>query len=325
MYLTPAEDVFYFHAEDQSAENELWKSDGTGAGTFQVKNIGIGVDSDPYYLVYGEGVLYFSAYTDTEGRELWKSDGTQAGTVMVKDIVPDFGSSAPEDLAFFDGKLYFSADDGIHGRELWQSDGTATGTMLLKDINPLGPSDPEELYATNFNLYFRADDGDYGAELWQSDGTTIGTVRITDIAAGALASSPSQFTRAGTLLYFTADDYSLYGEELWALPLDISMSNVEISGQEQGDINAAYTFQANISPLDASVPITYVWQATGFDPVTHVGGLSDSITFTWVEPGLKTVQVDLSNPVSALHAEMTITINEVEMPVYLPAVSKADE
>ena len=79
--------VLYFIANDNINGNELWKTDGTAAGTVMVKDIGAGINSsNPSYLTNVNGVLYFNANEGSNGAELWKSDGTAAGTVLVKDI-----------------------------------------------------------------------------------------------------------------------------------------------------------------------------------------------------------------------------------------------
>jgi ELWxxDGT repeat protein len=72
---------------------ELWKSDGTAAGTVLVKDIVAGTGSStPSQLTNVNGTLFFTVDDGVNGRELWKSDGTTAGTVMVKDINPGSGS-----------------------------------------------------------------------------------------------------------------------------------------------------------------------------------------------------------------------------------------
>ena len=159
-FLTSIGGTLFFAATAADGTRELWKSDGTAAGTVMVKNINPLADSSPQGLTNVNGTLYFSADDGENGRELWKSDGTAAGTVMVKDINP-FGDSLPDSFTNVNGALYFSADDGENGRELWTSDGTSSGTMMVEDIQPLAGigSDPEWLTNVNGILYFNASDG----------------------------------------------------------------------------------------------------------------------------------------------------------------------
>ncbi|MCA9099013.1 MAG: hypothetical protein KDA36_11525, partial [Planctomycetaceae bacterium] len=87
--------ILYFSAFGSGSGYELWRSDGTDAGTYRVKDIATGSSSSsPTLLTNVNGTLYFQATDGTSGVELWKSDGTEAGTVRVKDINPS-GNSDP--------------------------------------------------------------------------------------------------------------------------------------------------------------------------------------------------------------------------------------
>ena len=76
----------FFNASDAANGREIWKSDGTAAGTEMVKDIWPGPNSGgARELTVVNGELFFSAFDpNVNGDELWKSDGTTAGTVLVE-------------------------------------------------------------------------------------------------------------------------------------------------------------------------------------------------------------------------------------------------
>ena len=129
----------FFAARDGIHGAELWRSDGTEAGTVLVKDIHpAGRRSVPSDLVNMGGTLLFTAKDGIHGRELWRSDGTEVRTVMVKDINGGGRHSRASHLTASGGRVFFSARDGIRNDELWRSDGTNAGTILVKDINEGG-------------------------------------------------------------------------------------------------------------------------------------------------------------------------------------------
>jgi len=162
--------LVFFTADDGTNGTELWRSDGTAAGTVMVKDIapGLSESSNPSKLTAMGNTLFFMIpQTSTRSLALWKSDGTEAGTVRVKDIVPGVGGSSPSGLNAVGNTLFFAADDGIHGRELWQSDGTEAGTVLAAEIFPgTTGSEPHDLTAFGGKLFFAATHPLTGLELW---------------------------------------------------------------------------------------------------------------------------------------------------------------
>ncbi|MBM7117763.1 ELWxxDGT repeat protein [Archangium primigenium] len=214
--LTNIQGTVYFSASDGMTGSELWKSDGTAAGTVLLKDIHPGPgDSAPRNLINVNGTLYFSATNGIHGHELWKSDGTAAGTVLVQDIFPGADGSDPNQLTDVNGTLFFSATNGTHGYEVWKSDGTAAGTVLLKDIFPgQVHSSPSSLTNVNGTLFFSALDDVNGQGLWKSDGTAAGTVLVKDINPSANYSNSHSLTNVNGMLYFSAED-GVHGMELW--------------------------------------------------------------------------------------------------------------
>lgn len=210
--LTNVNGTLFFSATDNSAGMELWKSDGTAAGTMLVKDIRPGTDgSAPYALTDVNGVLFFAAWSpDPDFHVLWKSDGTAAGTVKVQDVYVDT-ANAQRALRVIDSVLFFRGANDPYGEELWKSDGTADGTLVVKDIRAgSSGSKPEHLTDVNGTLYFLKDEaGDgLGTELWQSDGSPSGTVMLVD----NLSVAESTAFNGKLLLTAITDEY---GAELW--------------------------------------------------------------------------------------------------------------
>jgi ELWxxDGT repeat protein len=229
--LTNVNGTIFFTADDGVSGQELWKSDGTAAGTVLVKDINPGTgNSFPGFLTNVNGTLYFAATTTTDGRELWKSDGTAAGTVRVKDINAGSSSSNPSNLTNVNGTLFFAADNGVNGNELWSSNGTAVGTLFVRDIQPgilpFISSDPAELTNVNGVLLFTAFTRfGGGRELWKSDGTNLGTELVKDINPVVdfgfyYGSDPAELTNVNGTIFFSAYDDTIIGSgpinrELW--------------------------------------------------------------------------------------------------------------
>ena len=98
-------------------DQELWRTDGTAAGTAMVKDIHAGpAGANPNSAVMAGGVLYFFADYGATGYGLWKSDGTTAGTILVMNIWTGFSGAPlyqPANLTVVGSTLFFSGDGGF--------------------------------------------------------------------------------------------------------------------------------------------------------------------------------------------------------------------
>lgn len=213
--LTDVNGTLFFVVDDVVHGEELWKSDGTNAGTKMVKDINPGATSAPFGLTNVGGTLFFTAGDGVHGHELWKSDGTPEGTVMVKDIRPGGNSAEINELVNVNGTLFFNANDGTNGEAIWKSDGTEAGTVLVHDIRSgIESSRIHSMTNVDGTLFLVANDGVHGWELWKSNGTSVSTTLVRDIRSGPIDSHPQQLTSVNGMLYFTADD-GVNGRELW--------------------------------------------------------------------------------------------------------------
>jgi ELWxxDGT repeat protein len=200
-------DEVLFPATETGSGFDLWRSDGTPAGTLPI----LEADATPLGAL-GDVLLLRAGLS---GGELWRTDGTAGGTFEVKDIHPGPQGSFPAGpFPALDGFAYFTAYDGTHGIELWRTDASEPGTTLVKDVWPGDEgSEPARLFVWGDRLVFTADDGVSGREPWLSDGTEPGTARLIDIAPGSASSDPERYNALGDLLFFAARDAQ--GVELW--------------------------------------------------------------------------------------------------------------
>ena len=195
----PAGRVTYVQREHV---DDLWRTDGTAAGTFRVSPAGVKLF--PYHerpVVMG-GDVYFLA-TDADTARLWKSDG-----IHEAEIVYSFDGMRLRGLTASGSRLFlFSRSrSGPDCVRLWTSDGTANGThvltaLLTDDAKPVG-SDGKRFFFLVYTGPFEWDGSRSNYDLWTSDGTAPGTYPVFDGMPGR------HFTAAG-LQFFT------YGNQLW--------------------------------------------------------------------------------------------------------------
>lgn len=236
--------LMVFAANDGIAGRQLWRSDGTSAGTevLAITNPFMTTAVEPG-TVFGEH-YYFAADDGSSGLELWRTDATTAGTERFADINPTGGSITNDATEFvvFDERLFFAANDGISGRELWSTDGISP-PALLADLSPgSDSSQPDQLTVTPSRLYFEASDGNDDF-LWRSDGTPAGTEPI-------LQSGVTSMIAVGDGVYFRHDDGSS-GTELWradadsvALALDLTPGPDSSTIRNVGAINGKLIFHS---------------------------------------------------------------------------------
>jgi ELWxxDGT repeat protein len=199
--LTAMKGRLHFTAWNPRHGRQLWKTNGTAAGTVMLTRVPGRLGSDPEDLTVADGVLFFSARDPRHGRELWKSNGTVARTSMVRNVVPGPHGSSPQDITCAMGQqqtnprsqvlVYFSAWTAASGRQLRRSNGTAAGTVRLTNVNP-GTSAalrPEDITpVAGMDAMFSGDDGVHGREPWVTSGTTASTAMYEDLNPGPAGS-----------------------------------------------------------------------------------------------------------------------------------------
>ncbi|MCP3141933.1 ELWxxDGT repeat protein [Pyxidicoccus xibeiensis] len=197
--------VTLFAASDELRGSELWRSDGTEAGTSLVKDLSPGLaSSKPRFLTKAQGAVFFAARSE-EGwgnlgtEALWKTDGTSAGTVLVKRLPRVDDSDQIAAMAQAGGTVFFLYDQN-HGPQLWKSDGTEAGTVFVQSLGPPGDL---KLLAVGNTVFFTAKDATYRPELWKLD--MGGAVRLATFPSRPSSYALELLTPLGSTLYFAAD------------------------------------------------------------------------------------------------------------------------
>jgi ELWxxDGT repeat protein len=245
--------LLYFNADDGIHGVELWKSDGTGAGTAMVKDICPGTcSSNPTSLVASGTKVYFRASNPYVGDEVWVSDGTGAGTALTGDLEPGNGGSSPASLAKSGNLVYFSATTTASGNELHAICTTTATHYLVTGPSVVSPGSSTSIVVTPLDasnvpvpcysgtVHFTSTDGaatlpgDYtfvigeGAHTFSATFNTTGNITITatDTVTGTINGNtivPVKLTTTTTL---------------------VSSENPSLTGQ-------SVTFTATVSSLDA--------------------------------------------------------------------------
>ena len=130
-YLTNVGGTLFFQAYDPTHGYELWKTNGTAAGTALVKDLKPGpASSYPFDLTVLNGKVYFVTSTSTAGagEELWATNGTAAGTLAVKSFAGSVSS-----MTAYDGKLMLLVSAG-------GGSGNTTAGALWSSTNGSAPA-----------------------------------------------------------------------------------------------------------------------------------------------------------------------------------------
>lgn len=204
-----------------AANTQLWKTDGTDAGTLLVKTFSGAVGSDSSYATLDNtiafnGELYFTA-DDGDGRELWKTSGSLATTIQVSNLDASAASSNPQNFILFNGELYFFCSGNSLSNGLWKTSGTAATTVRVSDLlvgydiyrpDVIGEAQGRPAVVSSLNLLFfvASDDGAGREELWVTDGSSLNTRKVVDTRTGFSANIDLLKSGSNYLIFSGIDD-----------------------------------------------------------------------------------------------------------------------
>lgn len=168
--------VAYFSADDGVHGKELWRSDGTAAGTYMLTELTPGNDPSRITPLGVANGKFIFTHKDAEHGKLWATDGTASGTVTINDEVDTFLSGVT-----FGNYLYFAGESGInetYASQLWRTDGTSAGTerVAVPDVTSIYPYQMRAIHA---GLVIHGCAGSACA-LYITDGTPSGMRKLSD-------------------------------------------------------------------------------------------------------------------------------------------------
>lgn len=260
-------DLAYFSASDGAHGSELWRSDGTAAGTWMVKDITPGAAGTPIEPILAiNGTLFSLVYggdpATTRTVELWRSDGTAAGTVPLGQVgawsssevcsfsVSPFGenllitkradtikpcndsvtvhsglaggalwskSGRGSETTTLSGRSYFffSSQDANTPSGLWASAATPAG---IAHVDPL-PTNGwiRQLHPGDGAFYFTSveldQQGSQSSTLWKSTGAPGGISMIKEFPDDQVIYSSAVLSQS--LIFVVAGTYLTKTQELW--------------------------------------------------------------------------------------------------------------
>jgi ELWxxDGT repeat protein len=176
-----------FAAATPDAGREPWRTDGTAAGTFRLRDLVRGASSSSPTMLGGiPGGALFSASV-SGGVRLYRTDGTVSGTLELPALSIPQPLRSAVDLGT--GRVLLDAMEQLYGSDL-----TAAGTVPLPGM-------------VNFQLGLLVGGVAYGSclvagstfELWRTDGTVLGSQRIGVLQSNA---RPGGFLAWNGRIYF---------------------------------------------------------------------------------------------------------------------------
>lgn len=191
-----------------STTAELWRSDGTPAGTFVVAPQFSKIIQG--FVALGDEIYLNTTHQAVPGHvahEIWVSDGSAAGTgsVFQLDTVM-FGAGAWGKLAVTNDAVYFRYTppfDSGHNPGVWRID---AATHAWSGIRMVRYEAVESLASTPTQIFFTTYSAEHGRAVWSSDGAALPVL----VYQGATSALRSVGSRA---LFNTDDDDGVWSSD----------------------------------------------------------------------------------------------------------------
>lgn len=132
---TLGDELVFTAFNETNGYRDLWKTDGTEAGTVMLASQQNGTYLSPGFLTAVGAKVFFAGGIANKGRELCQTDGSVAGTGLLADIYSGGSGSEPARFTVVDSVLYFSANQSATGYELYKYVVPAVSVSTLANTN----------------------------------------------------------------------------------------------------------------------------------------------------------------------------------------------
>lgn len=203
---------FYFPMQSPTTGIELWKTDGTAAGTAPAPEAKAGSPSPFSFFSVVEmgGELFFATEGAAVGHEVHVLRGESGAVEVLKDVTPGTAHTLRVLMAATEDQLFFRHEPDDFTTELWVSDGSEAGTRLVRlfDLYDSERSGEEKRVVPPGNYIREMHPGEellyfymaryYGpGAIWATDGTASGTRTVVENLDSGLFFRTNQITVMG--------------------------------------------------------------------------------------------------------------------------------
>lgn len=204
--------------------NELWRSDGTDAGTSMLVNFDCGTEAEwPTALTAAGDHLYMMMrplMSSNAFNTLWRTDGNAANIELVIDADPIFYSLQDDvrriRVEALNDRAYFFAQSTVNTvmRTLWEKEPIGAAHEVTEQQTPVEGFDTTGWLAPfKDTMVFAGNRFNTGVEIIHTSFTQP-CFTLLDIRPGPDTSVPAHFLVHENMLFFTADN-GQSGNELW--------------------------------------------------------------------------------------------------------------
>ncbi len=265
-------DKAYFIVTDDTGKLNIWRTDGTEAGTELFHNIGgntYGNSISKLKIVGGSLYYIITTIGSSTENKIWKTDGTVAGTILIKSIFSNI-ASAVFSVTATNNRLFFITFAGSSTLQLWSTVGTTIGTIpLLTFTSDIFFREPVLSVVNDkifFNGYTSNKDG-----LWSSDGTVAGTILIKNRAPNTSFSDLINYNGKGYFWHQDTDSkYKLWSSDGTATNTKVAINSLKLTAYDSFQPSLKFVSNNLLFLIFTDGKSFKLWKTDGTDDMLEV-------------------------------------------------------